>query len=156
MSDNALASDFELERASAYASADTVSRSMPYDDPEVVTSDEIYVGSDFVEHTDESIVDGNKEFPLKPIPSGVSVQEKAEDNESGDVELGGFFSEDAPSSESLPTEIMKLQKKEKMRTLCSDKNIEKLDGIWKKVMCEIQQFLRLVLLVLNVYVLADA
>ncbi|KAJ0011209.1 hypothetical protein Pint_32998 [Pistacia integerrima] len=86
----------------------------------------------FVEHTDESIVGGNKEFPLKPIPSGVSVQEKAEDNESGDVELGGFFSEDAPSSEALPTEIMKLQKKEKMRMLCSDKNIEKLDGIWKK------------------------
>ncbi|KAJ0020057.1 hypothetical protein Pint_31398 [Pistacia integerrima] len=132
LSDNALASDFVLERASAYASADTVSRSMPYDDPEVVTSDEIYGGSDFVEHTDKSIVGGNKEFPLKPIPSGVSVQEKAEDNESGDVELGGFFSEDAPSSEALPTEIMKLQKKEKMRMLCSDKNIEKLDGIWKK------------------------
>ncbi|KAJ0077800.1 hypothetical protein Patl1_36787 [Pistacia atlantica] len=56
--DNALASDFELEH-------------------------EIYGASDFVEHTDESIVGGNKEFPLKPIPSGVSGQEKVEDKVKG-------------------------------------------------------------------------
>ncbi|XP_044488967.1 DExH-box ATP-dependent RNA helicase DExH7, chloroplastic isoform X2 [Mangifera indica] len=132
LSDNALASEFELERASGYASADTASRSIPYDNPGVGTSGDIYGDSDIVVHTDETIVGGNKEFPLKPIPSGVSVQEKAEDDEPEDVKLGGFFSEDAASSEALPTEIMRLQTKDKIRILCSDKNIEKLDGIWKK------------------------
>lgn len=44
-----------------------------------------------------------------------------------------MFSEDVPPSEASPHELLELQKKEKMRELRSEKNLEKLEGIWKKV-----------------------
>ncbi|XAR56315.1 RNA helicase, partial [Bertholletia excelsa] len=62
-------------------------------------------------------------------PGSDPVQSLAED--VGDVELGNFFLEDA-SSGDLPPEILKLQKKEKMRKMSSSKNLDKLEGIWKK------------------------
>lgn len=141
LSDDILALDFENQRASSYATKDTCTSSVPDEDPE---SDDEHGGSDFDMHTDHLIIGGkdsescsSKEFPLQPIPSVEPVQEKTED-EPADVELGGFFSEDALFGDTLAPEILELQKKEKMRELCSDKNIEKLDGIWKKVMSVIQ------------------
>ncbi|KAL9451593.1 hypothetical protein AB3S75_013205 [Citrus x aurantiifolia] len=135
LSDDILALDFENQRASSYATKDTCTSSVPDDDLE---SDDQHGGSDFDMHTDHLIIGGkdsescsSKEFPLQPIPSVEPVQEKTED-EPADVELGGFFSEDALFGDNLAPEILELQKKEKMRELCSDKNIEKLDGIWKK------------------------
>lgn len=135
LSDDILALDFENQRASSYATKDTCTSSVPDEDPE---SDDQHGGSDFDMHTDHLIIGGkdsescsSKEFPLQPIPSVEPVQEKTED-EPADVELGGFFSEDALFGDTLAPEILELQKKEKMRELCSDKNIEKLDGIWKK------------------------
>lgn len=140
LSDDVLASDFEHERASSYATQETCTTSVPCEEPEVETIEDVYGGSDILMDSDESLIDGkrtescgSKEFAHQPIPSAVPIPEKTED-ESDDVELGGFFLEDAPSSEVLPPEILELQKQEKMRELCSAKNLEKLEGIWKKVM----------------------
>ncbi|CAA0838996.1 RNA helicase family protein [Striga hermonthica] len=54
------------------------------------------------------------------------------ERESGDVELGDLFGEDGDTSNQVPPEILELQKKEKMKELCSGKNIEKMEGIWKE------------------------
>ncbi|XP_074328241.1 DExH-box ATP-dependent RNA helicase DExH7, chloroplastic isoform X2 [Apium graveolens] len=54
------------------------------------------------------------------------------EDESGDVELGNFLFEDASSNDVIPSEVVKLQKKEKLKELSSGKNLEKLEGIWKK------------------------
>ncbi|KAJ4717401.1 putative ATP-dependent RNA helicase [Melia azedarach] len=138
LSDDVLASDFEHERASSYATQETCTTSVPCEEPEVETIEDVYGGSDILMDTDESLIGGkrtescgSKEFAHQPIPSAVPIPEKTED-ESDDVELGGFFLEDAPSCEVLPPEILELQKQEKMRELCSAKNLEKLEGIWKK------------------------
>ncbi|KAK4438352.1 DExH-box ATP-dependent RNA helicase DExH7, chloroplastic [Sesamum alatum] len=54
------------------------------------------------------------------------------EKESGDVELGDFFLEDSVPDQVLPPEILDLQKKEKLKELSSEKNLEKMEGIWKK------------------------
>ncbi|THG03149.1 hypothetical protein TEA_001716 [Camellia sinensis var. sinensis] len=69
---------------------------------------------------------------LSPEQSPVSVPAPALEEESGDVELGSFFLEDVLPGDVLPPEVVELQKKEKMRELASGKNLEKLEGIWKK------------------------
>ncbi|KAK9286820.1 hypothetical protein L1049_015225 [Liquidambar formosana] len=140
LSDDILASEFEFERASSCTSDDTFCNSMPYKQPETITSSNVVGGVASIVHAVQSTVDGNitehcnsKDFLIKPIPLSVPVQEKIVlEEEQGDVELGNFFLEDAPASEVLPPEISKLQKKEKMRELSSGKNIDKIDGIWKK------------------------
>lgn len=62
----------------------------------------------------------------------VHVEKDSAQGEVGDIELGGLFLEDASPSEILPPDILKVQKQEKIRRL-SEKNLDKLDGIWKKV-----------------------
>ncbi|KAL7205791.1 hypothetical protein ACSBR2_018665 [Camellia fascicularis] len=69
---------------------------------------------------------------LSPEQSPVSVPLQALEEESGDVELGSFFLEDVSPGDVLPPEVVEIQKKEKMRELASGKNLEKLEGIWKK------------------------
>ncbi|XP_023740129.1 DExH-box ATP-dependent RNA helicase DExH7, chloroplastic isoform X2 [Lactuca sativa] len=54
------------------------------------------------------------------------------DDDSGDIELGDMFLEDSSSGQVLDARIAELQKKEKMKELTSEKNLEKLEGIWKK------------------------
>ncbi|KAJ9552389.1 hypothetical protein OSB04_016434 [Centaurea solstitialis] len=54
------------------------------------------------------------------------------DEDSEDIELGDMFLEDSSSGQVLHPEIVELQKKEKMKELTSEKNLEKLEGIWKK------------------------
>ncbi|XP_050211111.1 DExH-box ATP-dependent RNA helicase DExH7, chloroplastic isoform X2 [Mercurialis annua] len=72
-------------------------------------------------------------IPVECIPSTVPVQNKTIlEDEAGDVELGDFFLEDAVSNEALSSGVLELQKKEKLREFSSEKNLEKLDGIWKK------------------------
>lgn len=63
----------------------------------------------------------------------LSLEKGALEDESGDVELGNFLFEDASTNEVIPSEVVKLQKKEKLKELSSGKNLEKLEGIWKKV-----------------------
>ncbi|KAL4580736.1 hypothetical protein LXL04_016938 [Taraxacum kok-saghyz] len=55
-----------------------------------------------------------------------------DDDESGEIELGDMFLEDSSSSQVLDSDILELQKKEKMKELTSERNLEKLEGIWKK------------------------
>lgn len=71
-------------------------------------------------------------------PKGLSEDSLSHDkgaleDESGDVELGNFLFEDSSPNEVIPSEVVKLQKKERIRELSSGKNLEKLEGIWKKV-----------------------
>lgn len=66
-------------------------------------------------------------------PSSVPLDDKAASGgEPEDVELGSFLFEEDSSADVSAT-VLELQKKEKMRELCSQKNLEKLEGIWKKV-----------------------
>ncbi|KAL1539169.1 RNA helicase [Salvia divinorum] len=66
-------------------------------------------------------------------PVSISMQNgDALDENSGDVELGDFFSEDISLDQVLPREVLEEQKRERMRELCSEKNLEKMEGIWKK------------------------
>ncbi|TXG53796.1 hypothetical protein EZV62_019052 [Acer yangbiense] len=134
LSDDMLALDFAHE----CASKDAFTSSMPDEDPEAVKCDNVDGGLGFVVHTDESRIVGDNSvscssevFSPDPVPFCIPAQEKTVD-ESEDVELGDFFVEDAPSSDTLHPEILKLKQKEKMKELCSEKNLEKLDGIWKK------------------------
>ncbi|KAF5200714.1 Dexh-box atp-dependent rna helicase dexh4 protein, partial [Thalictrum thalictroides] len=54
------------------------------------------------------------------------------ESEEPDVELSALFSEDASANETLPAEVLKQQKKEKIVHLSGGHNLEKIDGIWKK------------------------
>ncbi|XP_023643306.1 DExH-box ATP-dependent RNA helicase DExH7, chloroplastic isoform X2 [Capsella rubella] len=75
----------------------------------------------------------SEEIQTKVLPSSSSGQDLvALDEDSEDVELGGTFFEEIPPSEISPHELLELQKEEKMRELRSEKNLGKLDGIWKK------------------------
>ncbi|KAL6515211.1 hypothetical protein OROHE_018843 [Orobanche hederae] len=63
-----------------------------------------------------------------PVQNGDALE-----MESVDVELGDFFVEDdVTSNQNLPPEILELQKKDKIKELHSGKNIEKMEGVWKK------------------------
>ncbi|EXB29033.1 ATP-dependent RNA helicase DHX29 [Morus notabilis] len=134
-----LESEFENEQAFYAASEATNVTSMPDKQSEGDTFGDVERDSIFVLHAAESTSDGNetelctsKDSPVKPTLTDVPAQETiVGEEESGDVELGNFFSEDGPLDESLSTEVYKLQKKEKMKEM-SEKNLEKLGGIWKK------------------------
>lgn len=135
-----LESEFENEQAFYAASEATNVASMPDKQSEGDTFGDVERDSIFVLHAVESTSDGNetelctsKDSPVKPTLTDVPAQETiVGEEESGDVELGNFFSEDGPLDESLSTEVYKLQKKEKTKEM-SEKNLEKLGGIWKKV-----------------------
>ncbi|XP_071736859.1 DExH-box ATP-dependent RNA helicase DExH7, chloroplastic [Rutidosis leptorrhynchoides] len=64
--------------------------------------------------------------------SVLGKDETVTDEDSGDIELGDMFLEDSSSGLDLHSEIVEMQKKEKMKELTSEKNLEKLEGIWKK------------------------
>ncbi|GKC17322.1 hypothetical protein Tco_1014104 [Tanacetum coccineum] len=67
------------------------------------------------------------------ISSSVPSQEgTVADEDLGDIELGDMFLEDSSSGQVLHPDIVELQKKEKMKELTSEKNLQKLEGIWKK------------------------
>lgn len=100
---------------------------------------ETLCGPDFVTHEIETTIDGNVMECCSSSDgvhnsSNVPVQERVtmEDEEPGDVELDNLFSEDA-SCETLPSEVLRLQKREKMAQMSSGQNSEQIDGIWKKV-----------------------
>ncbi|KAK7363934.1 hypothetical protein VNO77_06099 [Canavalia gladiata] len=88
--------------------------------------------------SDSTTVDGSdveshsmvERFAKSGLPA-VQVEKDSAQGEDGDIELGGFFLDDVPTSEVLPPDILKVQKQEKIRRL-SEKNLDKLDGIWKK------------------------
>lgn len=123
-----MASEFENERASR----DTSTNSIPDEHSKVKSLCNVEAGSDFVMEADMDCC-GSKEFPMKSSSSSYIEEKHDSKVESEDVELGGFFLEDAPSNDGLSPEILKLQAREKIRKLFDEKNFKKLDGIWKKV-----------------------
>lgn len=132
--------EFENEQASYAASEAINASSMPDKLSEGETFGDVERDSTSVLHVVESTSDENrtefgtsKDSPVTSTLTDVPVQETVVGVEgTGDVELGNFFSEDGPLDENLSSEVYKLQKKEKMREM-SEKNLEKLSGIWKKV-----------------------
>ncbi|GMI87912.1 hypothetical protein like AT1G58060 [Hibiscus trionum] len=139
LSDDILASDFLHERASACVSEGTTSSSMPEEQPEMISlGDEEgnYAASVItLGDTTGNVNDAetSKESSTESIPSFLPDQEKGDsENMPEDVEIGDFFLEDSSINDAVASELLKLQKKEKMKELYSEKNLEKLDGIWKK------------------------
>ncbi|XP_027773875.1 DExH-box ATP-dependent RNA helicase DExH7, chloroplastic isoform X2 [Solanum pennellii] len=119
------------ESASDHAVLDRSSEKLDVDD---VTSHNFRT-SDIHEHEigmDEVSVNNSSNEFIENIPSSVPLGDKAASGgEPEDVELGDFLFEEDSSADVLAT-VLELQKKEKMRELCSQKNLEKLEGIWKK------------------------
>ncbi|KAI4298953.1 hypothetical protein L6164_032458 [Bauhinia variegata] len=109
--------DFSKEETPCYTEGNSAT---------ILPSDETTIDETDVKH------DSLEETSVSSSSLGVQVVEKGSAEEAGDVELGGFFLEDAPSNEILPPDILKVQKQEKIRKLSEKKNLEKLDGIWKK------------------------
>ncbi|KAJ4833074.1 hypothetical protein Tsubulata_001048 [Turnera subulata] len=138
LSDDILERGFEQERASSLIFEDISSSSMPQEHMKTVTQPDVNSGLTFAV---ESAIDGNymeenpssKEFVFESVPISTPVQQKiSQEDDEADVEVGDFFSENAESTEVLHPHLLELQKKEKLRELCSGKNLEKLEGIWKK------------------------
>ncbi|XP_022748673.1 DExH-box ATP-dependent RNA helicase DExH7, chloroplastic isoform X7 [Durio zibethinus] len=139
LSDDILESDFLHERASACVSEDMFNSSIPEEHPEVISlGDEEGNSAASVMFLDEATcsvndTESSNEFSTNSIPSLLPAQGKGvSENMLEDVEIGDFFLEDTSVNDALPPEVLKLQKKEKMKELYSEKNLEKLDGIWKK------------------------
>lgn len=148
LSDDILASEFQHEQAACAASEATNVSSTSHGNFEGKESSNIEDCMVFGLHAEETTVEedkmgysGPKELQVKCTPSVVSVEEKipAEEEDSVDVELGSFFLEDGLSDEGLPHDVYKLQRKEKMREISSEKNLEKLEGIWRKVAYAMQK-----------------
>lgn len=76
--------------------------------------------------------EGASAYLVDCAESAVNEKESQSEEAVGDVELGGFFIEDAPSTEALPPEVLQLQHKQKLKELTNAKNLEKLEGFWKK------------------------
>lgn len=120
------------ESASDHAVLDMSSEKLDVDD---VTSHKF--GTSNIDKSeirmDEVAVDNSSYEFTENNPSSVPIDDNvASGGEPEDVELGDFlFEED--SAADVSSTVLELQKKEKMRELCSQKNLEKLEGIWKKV-----------------------
>uniref|UniRef100_A0A2P2MK53 RNA helicase n=1 Tax=Rhizophora mucronata TaxID=61149 RepID=A0A2P2MK53_RHIMU len=133
-----LARDFGHVHTSGSGNKDICTSSVPYEHLQVVISSDAEGSLAFIEPVAESTAGGREltscvDVGVVPISSSVSLErEIVPEEESADVELGGFFSEDAAPDDTLPAEVLELQKMEKIRESCSEKNLEKLDGIWKK------------------------
>ncbi|KAK5841973.1 DExH-box ATP-dependent RNA helicase DExH7, chloroplastic [Gossypium arboreum] len=139
LSDAVLASDFLHERAAASVSEGTVTSSMPEEPPEMISLGDAECNSaacvitSGVATGSVNDTETSKELSTKYIPSLLPTQEKGHsENMSEDLEIGDFFLEDSSINDALASEVLKLQKQEKMKELYSEKNLEKLDGIWKK------------------------
>ncbi|XP_059313551.1 DExH-box ATP-dependent RNA helicase DExH7, chloroplastic isoform X2 [Lycium ferocissimum] len=126
------------ESASNHAVLDMSPEKLDVDDVTLhnFRTSNIYEQANIHEHEieiDEKVAvnSSSNEFTENTPPSVPIDDEVASGGAPEDVELGDFlFEED--SSADVSSTILELQKKEKMRELCSQKNLEKLEGIWKK------------------------
>ncbi|KAI3408453.1 uncharacterized protein J3R85_020258 [Psidium guajava] len=130
LSEDVLAQDFANKHA-----LENVTSSLPVEHLER-TSRDVSLSSPPSVDVDVTEVDksmashGPKDSLQEPTHATLPIREESTtEDESGEVELGGLFSDDAPENELVTSEVLRLQKKEKMRELCSEKNLE---GIWKK------------------------
>lgn len=91
-------------------------------------------------HLDQVGLDTSDSHGCSSGTAPVSVDMQSGDTLDGkpeDMELGDLFLEESSLDQVLPSEVLEVQKKEKFRELCSEKNLEKMEGIWKKVLCSI-------------------
>lgn len=92
--------------------------------------------TEFRVQLDEMGLDSSDSHEHSSGTAPVSIDMKsgdALDEKSDDVELGNFFLEDSSLDQVLPRAVLEEQKRQIMRELCSEKNLEKMEGIWKKV-----------------------
>ncbi|XP_022922708.1 DExH-box ATP-dependent RNA helicase DExH7, chloroplastic [Cucurbita moschata] len=158
LSDDMLASEFEFGRALDNASKDAPTQDQNFG---VNQTDDVGSSLDLSVHRNESVdIDGRDRSTSKEIsvdlmssqekestvdvdgrdcstPKEISVglissQGKNDCEELEDVEIGNFFVEDVETNSNVAQELLELKKREKLRELSSGKNLEKLDGIWKK------------------------
>lgn len=135
----------EFQREHAFKSATEKELTCPMSDN---TNESADADDASVRPLDNSTLEANpawscesEEIQPKVLPSSSSGQDLvASDGDSEDVELGNTFFEEIPPSEASPHELLELQKEEKMRELRSEKNLVKLDGIWKKVTLHQRKF----------------
>uniref|UniRef100_A0A6M2EC61 RNA helicase n=1 Tax=Populus davidiana TaxID=266767 RepID=A0A6M2EC61_9ROSI len=113
---------------------DMFSTSTPCEHLEAITSFDVEGDSTIESIVDENDLESSSSigFPLNPVPPSVPLEGEIVLDESEDVEIGDFFIDDASPNDALSPGILEIQKREKMRELCSEKNLEKLEGIWKK------------------------
>ncbi|KAL9309993.1 DExH-box ATP-dependent RNA helicase DExH7 [Arabidopsis thaliana] len=135
LSEAMLESEFQREHAFESATeqestcpiSDNLHESVDADDVSVQMLDNLTLNTNPAESCE------SEEIQIKALPASSSGQDLvASDEDSEDVELGDTFFEEIPPSEISPHELLELQKEEKMRELRSEKNLGKLDGIWKK------------------------
>ncbi|OIV89273.1 hypothetical protein TanjilG_23733 [Lupinus angustifolius] len=91
----------------------------------VLPSDGTTIDRSDIEH--HSIEDN---FAKSNLPV-LDVEKDSAEGEAVDIELGDFFLEGVPSNETLPPDILQVQMQEKTKRLY-EKNLDKLEGIWKK------------------------
>ncbi|KAK7292527.1 hypothetical protein RIF29_08309 [Crotalaria pallida] len=120
-----------LRASTGHEHLDCSKEQSPCDDEEgflasVLLSDGAAVDGGVVEHhrMDENLA--KTSLPVLHVE-----KDCAQSGEAADIELGDFFLEDVPSNEMLPPDILQVQKQEKIRRPC-EKNLDKLEGIWKK------------------------
>ncbi|XP_024015493.1 DExH-box ATP-dependent RNA helicase DExH7, chloroplastic isoform X2 [Eutrema salsugineum] len=135
ISEATLESEFQREHAFENATEEELTYPMPDSVHEAVSANAVSVEPldepDFGANPVESC--GSEENKPKALPTCTMGQELvASDDNSEDLELDGIFLEDVPPSEASPHELLELQKNEMMRELRSEKNLGKLEGIWKK------------------------
>jgi len=128
----------EFQREHAFESATEQESTCPISDNlhESVDADDVSVQmlDNLTLNTNPAESCESEEIQIKALPASSSGQDLvASDENSEDVALGDTFFEEIPPSEISPHELLELQKDEKMRELRSEKNLGKLDGIWKKV-----------------------
>ncbi|KVH88553.1 Helicase, C-terminal, partial [Cynara cardunculus var. scolymus] len=130
-----LAAEFESRH---HVIAESPCQSLPCKNLDAVTSDEDMNSS--VKQMDSkdngTVIESSQDVSTLGISLSVPSHDgTVVDEDSEDIELGDMFLEDSSSGQVLHPEIVELQKKEKMKELTSEKNLEKLEGTWKKVMC---------------------
>ncbi|XP_010414784.1 PREDICTED: DExH-box ATP-dependent RNA helicase DExH4, chloroplastic isoform X2 [Camelina sativa] len=130
-----LESEFQRDQDFEDTTEEEVTSSMPDDVHESVNDDTV-----LFQLFDDLTLDANpvgscrsEEIQPKALPLTSSKQESVVLNDLlDDMDLGDLFIEDVPPYVPSPHELLEVQKKEIMRELCNEKNLGKLEGIWKK------------------------
>ncbi|MED6225014.1 hypothetical protein PIB30_089671 [Stylosanthes scabra] len=119
-----ISSNYERESSGLSGHETNIGDTAGYSDTNLPSDGAVIDGSDVGHHSLEENI-------IKSSSPVVHVEENSVEGEAEEMELGGFF-EDASSNEILPPDVLRLQKEEKFKRLLESKNLETLDGIWKK------------------------
>uniref|UniRef100_A0A1J3CC48 RNA helicase n=1 Tax=Noccaea caerulescens TaxID=107243 RepID=A0A1J3CC48_NOCCA len=136
LSEATLESEFQREHALEDTTEKELTSPMPNDVHESVHTDAVSIQPlDEPEPLGENSVDscGSEENQPEVLPSCSLGQELvASDDNSKRLDFDDIFLDELFPSEASPHELLELQNKEKISELRSEKNMGKLEGIWKK------------------------